>query len=35
MRRNYDDPAYKAFRTEVLKRDKFTCQMCKKKRKKA
>lgn len=31
MRRNYNDPAYKQFRTEVLKRDKFTCQMCKKK----
>ncbi len=29
MRRNYDDPSYKRFRTEVLKRDKFTCQMCK------
>lgn len=27
MRRNYDDPAYKKFRSEVLKRDKFKCQM--------
>jgi 5-methylcytosine-specific restriction endonuclease McrA len=34
MRRNYNDPAYKQFRTEVLKRDKFTCQMCKAKGKK-
>lgn len=27
--RNYDDPTYKQFRTEVLRRDKFSCQMCK------
>lgn len=27
MRRNYSDPVYKAFRTEVLKRDNFRCQM--------
>ena len=32
MRRNYDDPAYKSFRKEVLKRDKYTCQMCNNKR---
>ena len=31
MKRNYDDPAYKEFRLKVLKRDNFTCQMCKKK----
>lgn len=30
-RRDYSDPAYKQFRLEVLKRDNFTCQMCKKK----
>ncbi len=30
-KRDYNDPAYKQFRTEVLKRDKFTCQMCNKK----
>ena len=30
-RRDYSDPVYKQFRTEVLKRDKFTCQMCNKK----
>ena len=24
--RNYDDPAYKKFRTDVLKRDKFSLQ---------
>jgi len=29
MRRNYNDPTYKRFRRDVLKRDKFTCQMCK------
>ena len=34
MRRNYNDPTYKKFRLDVLKRDKFTCQMCKKKGKK-
>lgn len=28
MKRNYDDPVYKKFRNEVLKRDNFTCQMC-------
>jgi 5-methylcytosine-specific restriction endonuclease McrA len=28
MKRNYDDPIYKKFRNEVLKRDNFTCQMC-------
>ena len=27
MRRNYDDPAYKQFRIDVLKRDKFKCKM--------
>lgn len=27
MRRNYQDPAYKQFRTDVLKRDKFKCKM--------
>ena len=32
--RNYDDPAYKKFRKDVLKRDKFTCKMCKTKKKK-
>lgn len=32
--RNYDDPAYKKFRMDVLKRDKFTCKMCKTKKKK-
>ena len=30
MRRDYSDPVYKQFRLEVLKRDKFTCQMCNK-----
>ena len=34
MRRNYNDPTYKKFRLDVLKRDKFTCQMCKKRGKK-
>ena len=29
-RRDYNDPVYKEFRLKVLKRDKFTCQMCKK-----
>lgn len=33
-RRDYDDPVYKEFRSKVLKRDNFTCQMCKKKGKK-
>ena len=32
--RNYNDPAYKKFRMDVLKRDKFTCKMCKTKKKK-
>jgi 5-methylcytosine-specific restriction endonuclease McrA len=27
--RNYSDPAYKQFRMDVLKRDKFNCKMCK------
>jgi hypothetical protein len=27
MRRNYDDPAYKKFRIDVLKRDKRQCRM--------
>lgn len=27
MKRNYDDPAYKQFRLDVLKRDKFKCKM--------
>lgn len=27
MKRNYDDPDYKKFRTAVLKRDGFKCQM--------
>lgn len=30
MRRDYNDPVYKQFRLKVLKRDKFTCQMCNK-----
>jgi 5-methylcytosine-specific restriction endonuclease McrA len=30
-RRDYDDPTYKDFRKKVLKRDKYTCQMCNKK----
>ncbi len=29
MRRNYEDPVYKQFRLQVLKRDRFTCKMCK------
>lgn len=33
MKRNYDNPAYKQFRIDVLKRDKFTCQMCNSKKK--
>jgi len=28
-KRDYQDPLYKEFRSKVLKRDKFTCQMCK------
>jgi 5-methylcytosine-specific restriction endonuclease McrA len=35
MRRNYNDPTYKRFRRDVLKRDKFTCQMCKDRGKRA
>ena len=27
MRRNYQDPVYKEWRTKVYKRDKFKCQM--------
>ena len=27
MTRNWNDPTYKAWRTNVYKRDKFTCQM--------
>jgi len=27
-RRDYNCPVYKEFRNKVLKRDKFTCQMC-------
>ena len=27
-RRDYSDPVYKRFRSAVLKRDNFTCQMC-------
>ena len=34
MRRNYEDSVYKRFRLEVLKRDCFTCKMCKAKGKK-
>ena len=34
MRRNYEDSVYKRFRLEVLKRDYFTCKMCKAKGKK-
>ena len=34
-RRDYNDPIYKEFRLKVLKRDKYTCQMCKKKGKRA
>ena len=29
MKRDYDDAVYKRFRLEVLKRDSFTCKMCK------
>ena len=29
MKRDYHDPVYKHFRLQVLKRDKFTCKMCK------
>lgn len=28
MKRSYDDPTYKRFRLDVLKRDKHQCQMC-------
>ena len=33
MKRNYNDPAYEKYRKDVLKRDKYKCQMpnCKKK----
>lgn len=31
MKRDYDDSTYKNFRLAVLKRDNFTCQMCKSK----
>lgn len=27
MKRNYDDPQYEQFRKDVLKRDKYKCQM--------
>lgn len=33
MSRNYDDWIYKDFRLSVLKRDNFTCQMCRSKKK--
>ena len=32
MKRNYDDPHYKKFRVDVLKRDKHRCRMCNSKR---
>lgn len=32
MKRNYNNPAYKQFRKDVLKRDGFMCQMCKSKK---
>lgn len=32
-KRDYSDPHYKQFRLDVLRRDKFTCQMCGHKRK--
>lgn len=34
MRRDYSDPVYKKFRLDVLKRDRFKCQMpgCKSKK---
>ena len=35
MKRNYNDPEYKRFRMDVLKRDKRTCKMCKKKGRRA
>ena len=34
-RRDYSDPVYKEFRKKVLKMDKYTCQMCGKKGKRA
>lgn len=34
-KRDYQDPHYKKFRNEVLKRDKHTCQMCKTKNKRS
>lgn len=33
MKRDYSDPVYKKFRLDVLKRDKFKCQLCKSKNK--
>lgn len=33
MRRDYSDPVYKKFRLDVLKRDKFKCQLCQSKSK--
>lgn len=30
MKRNYEDESFRKFRLKVLKRDKFTCQMCNK-----
>lgn len=35
MKRDYGDESFKSFRLKVLKRDKFTCQMCNKKGKRA
>jgi 5-methylcytosine-specific restriction endonuclease McrA len=35
MKRDYGDRSFKEFRLKVLKRDKFTCQMCNKKGKRA
>ena len=34
QKRNHQDPCYKQFRSDVLKRDKHTCQMCKSKNRK-
>lgn len=31
MKRDYNDEQFRLFRLKVLKRDKFTCQMCNKK----
>jgi len=33
MKRDYNDPVYKRFRSDVLKRDRFKCQLCKKRSK--